>query len=230
LGKSCRLRSACIRYIKVSHRNRRKAGPGLYFAKMLNFLISPFLLLSLLPLCSAVPQRGRQRCTAVDTCWPSVDIWNEFNSSIAGRLIATRPSAAVCHAEDYDEVACLTAKQNWTVSDWRTEQPGAYTGMLWEYGPVAQCFINTIREAACQQGYVPRYSVNASSIEDIQQAIHFADEHDLLLAIKNTGHDHLGRSSGGMGSASGRTILRAWNGTTTSCLRTDQAMRKATQR
>ncbi|KAK5089704.1 hypothetical protein LTR70_007560 [Exophiala xenobiotica] len=166
---------------------------------MLNFLISPFWLLSLLPLCSAVPQRGRQRCTAVDTCWPSIDIWNEFNSSIAGRLIATRPSAAVCHAEDYDEVACSTAKQNWTVSDWRTEQPGAYTGMLWEYGPVAQCFINTTREAACQQGYVPRYSVNASSIDDIQQAIHFADEHDLLLAIKNTGHDHLGRSSGGDG-------------------------------
>lgn len=39
-------------------------------------------------------------------------------------------------------------------------------------------------------------SVNASSVEDIQAAICFAEEHDLYLTIKNTGHDHLGRSSG----------------------------------
>lgn len=39
-------------------------------------------------------------------------------------------------------------------------------------------------------------SVNASGVEDIQAAILFADKHDLYLTIKNTGHDHLGRSSG----------------------------------
>jgi len=71
--------------------------------------------------------------------------------------------------------------------------------MLWEYGPIAQCFINTTREAPCQQGYVPAYSINASSTEDIEKGIKFADKHDLLLAIKNTGHDHLGRSSAGSG-------------------------------
>ncbi|KAJ9651527.1 hypothetical protein H2198_009195 [Neophaeococcomyces mojaviensis] len=79
------------------------------------------------------------------------------------------------------------------------EAPGAYTGMLWEYGPTDQCYINTTVEAPCQQGYVPQYSVNASSIKDIQTAVRFANKHDLYLVIKNTGHDHLGRSSGGNG-------------------------------
>lgn len=166
---------------------------------MLNTLAA-LSLFSILPsICSAAPKRVRQRCTAPEPCWPSVDNWHEFNHSISGQLIATRPSAATCHAADYNEAACVTARQNWTVSDWRTDQPGAYTGMLWEYGPTAQCFINTTREAPCQQGYVPRYSVNASSVEHIQKAIRFADKHDLLLVIKNTGHDHLGRSSGGDG-------------------------------
>lgn len=150
-------------------------------------------------LCTYLPAQPRQRCKATDACWPSAEIWQAFNDSVSGRLLITRPSAAVCHSDDFDEQACTTARANWTVSDWRTDQPGAYTGMLWEYGPIDQCFINTTRSAPCEQGYVPRYSVNASSVADIQAAVRFADEHDVLLAIKNTGHDHLGRSSAGGG-------------------------------
>ncbi|KAK6375522.1 hypothetical protein LTR64_003647 [Lithohypha guttulata] len=123
------------------------------------------------------------------------ETWSKFNNSILGRLIVTRPSAAVCHVEDFDSEACTIAKEYWTVSDWRTDQPGAYTAVLWEYGPVDQCFINTTAEALCDQGYVPHYSVNASSVADIQAAVKFADENDVLLTVKNTGHDHLGRSS-----------------------------------
>jgi len=39
-------------------------------------------------------------------------------------------------------------------------------------------------------------TVNTSRVEDIQASIRFADANDLYLTIKNTGHDHLGRSSG----------------------------------
>lgn len=150
-------------------------------------------------LCSALPSSPRRRCTAGQHCWPSAQTWSSFNESISGRLVNTRPSAAVCHAHNYDEAACSVARANWTVSDWRTDQPGAYTAMLWEFGPTDQCFINTIVDAPCEQGLVPEYSVNASSTDDIQKAIGFASEKDLLLVVKNTGHDHLGRSSGGGG-------------------------------
>ena len=67
--------------------------------------------------------------------------------------------------------------------------------MLWEVGD-GQCFINASLTSPCDAGLVPRYSVNATSTEDIQKAVNFASQHDLYLVIKNTGHDHLGRSSG----------------------------------
>lgn len=36
---------------------------------------------------------------------------------------------------------------------------------------------------------VPHYSVNATSVADIQAAVRFASDKDLYLVVKNTGHD-----------------------------------------
>ncbi|PSN68612.1 FAD/FMN-containing protein [Corynespora cassiicola Philippines] len=137
----------------------------------------------------------RLRCTAHDPCWPSMQEWNLFNESITGQLISSRPPAHICHGVEYDEHLCATAKANWTSSDWRTAQPGAYSAIVWELGP-EQCFINSSISSPCEQGLVADMTVNASSVQDIQKAIRFAAEKDLYLVIKNTGHDHLGRSSG----------------------------------
>ena len=157
------------------------------------------MLFGLLTQALLVPSTARIRCVAGQHCWPSLTKWNAFNDSISGRLISTRPSAAVCHIQNFDGAACAMAKQNWSMSDWRTSQPGAYTAVLWELGPTAQCFINSTKDAPCDQGLVAQYSVNVSTVEDIQNAVRFADKNDLLLTVKNTGHDHLGRSSGGGG-------------------------------
>ncbi|KAF2185562.1 FAD/FMN-containing protein [Zopfia rhizophila CBS 207.26] len=139
--------------------------------------------------------RDRHHCLLSDPCWPSLSDWKTFNQSISGRLVASRPAAAVCHRENYNEALCATARSNWTSSDWRTAQPGAYSAILWELGP-DQCFINTTIDAPCQQGLVASYSVRAESIEDIQASVKFAAKRNLYLVVKNTGHDHLGRSSG----------------------------------
>ncbi|KAK2850642.1 hypothetical protein FQN49_005465 [Arthroderma sp. PD_2] len=136
------------------------------------------------------------RCSAGDSCWPNEQVWSEFNSTVSGRLIRTFPSAAVCHEAQYDAAACKVAKDRWTDSFWRTNQTGAYSAIHWELGETGQCFINSPKEAKCDQGMVPYYSVSASGVEDIQEAVKFADKHDLYLVVKNTGHDHLGRSSG----------------------------------
>ena len=67
--------------------------------------------------------------------------------------------------------------------------------MLWELGG-EECFLRMSREQPCQQGLVAPLSVNASCVEDIQAAVRFASKHVLHLTVKNTGHDHLWRSSG----------------------------------
>lgn len=138
---------------------------------------------------------SRKRCTAHDSCWPSEAVWNSFNSSISGGLIASRPSAAVCHDPTYNAALCHEARSHWTDSDWRTDQVGAYSAILWELGD-DRCFPYASQEQPCQQGLVASLSVNVSSVEDIQAAVRFASENDLYLTVKNTGHDHLGRSSG----------------------------------
>lgn len=144
---------------------------------------------------STQPTLTRQRCTAHDSCWPNAETWTAFNRSISGRLVASRPSAAVCHDPTYDPELCDEAMANWSSSDWRTDQVGAYSAILWEVGD-GQCFPDTPQQESCDQGLVPPMSVNVTDVEDIEAAIRFADKHDLYLTIKNTGHDHLGRSSG----------------------------------
>lgn len=48
----------------------------------------------------------------------------------------------------------------------------------------------------CTQGGYPSYTVNASSVSQIQLAVNFARNNGIRFVIKNTGHDFLGKSSG----------------------------------
>ncbi|KAK2750863.1 hypothetical protein FQN55_001434 [Onygenales sp. PD_40] len=160
------------------------------------------VLCSYLSLCSAAASTGphhRRRCAYGDDCWPSEHKWKAFNETVSGRLIRSVPSAAVCHGERYDAALCNAAKENWANSFWRTNQTGGYAAILWELGEEGKCFIDSPREEECDNGWVPHYSVDVGgekAIQAIQASVKFADKNDLYLVVKNTGHDHLGRSSG----------------------------------
>lgn len=144
----------------------------------------------------------RRRCAYGDSCWPDDATWSAFNASVAGRLIRSVPSAAVCHQERFDSGLCDTAKQEWKNSFWRTNQTGAYSAVLWELGN-NQCYINSPKTAPCSQGLgeysftmtalylplvVPYYSVAVTSVDDIQKSVKFANKKNLYLVVKNTGH------------------------------------------
>src|SRR5690349_19375691 len=49
---------------------------------------------------------------------------------------------------------------------------------------------------ACQLGNAPIYAVNVSNFRDVQAGFEFAQEKNVRLVVKNTGHDYLGRSNG----------------------------------
>ncbi|KAI9368655.1 hypothetical protein BJX61DRAFT_550263 [Aspergillus egyptiacus] len=160
-------------------------------------LVQPlFAALGLLSTAVGAQSPPRRRCTYGDDCWPTLDAWDQFNATVGGRLMHSVPSAAVCHGERYEADRCAVARSRWRDSFWRTSQPGAYSAILWEMGQTGQCLIDAPVEAPCDQGIVPYYSVRAESVEDIQAAVRFASRNDLYLVTKNTGHDHLGRSSG----------------------------------
>jgi hypothetical protein len=48
----------------------------------------------------------------------------------------------------------------------------------------------------CCQGSIPSLFLTIHNVSDVQQGLSFANQHKLLLVVKNTGHDYKGRSSG----------------------------------
>lgn len=114
---------------------------------------TPLTALTLLSTAAGQSQsQPRHRCTNSDACWPTPEIWNQFNTTLGGKLIRSFPSAAVCHRPRYNPNQCAVAKRSWLDSFWRTNQTGGYAVMVWEMGEAGRCFIDTPVEAGCDQG------------------------------------------------------------------------------
>ncbi|CAF5000659.1 unnamed protein product, partial [Rotaria sp. Silwood1] len=111
----------------------------------------------------------RCRCLMSDpACWPNKFVWRKFNKSIDGRLIFVRPTAAFCAGNPPNMEVCNDARSQWT---------------------------SDLENVTCTQGSVPLYGVNATTVEHVIATIRLANEYNLRLVIKNTGHDYLGRST-----------------------------------
>ncbi|KAH3009360.1 hypothetical protein KXV73_007410 [Aspergillus fumigatus] len=134
------------------------------------------------------------RCRPHEPCWPSPQEWNALNSSVDGNLFAVRPVAAPCHEGDSE--ACDLVTKQWYNSTWRAAQPGAVQWENWDSWLEHNQTCSIINpQGPCGQGRVSLYSVVAEKASHIQEAVRFAKRHNLRLAIKNSGHDFLGRST-----------------------------------
>lgn len=74
-----------------------------------------FRLLGVLALGSVTTAAAKShcRCFPGDSCWPSSDVWDQFNKTVDGRLIATIPLATPCHAPNYDAAVCKELRGEW---------------------------------------------------------------------------------------------------------------------
>ncbi|KAI2780737.1 FAD binding domain-containing protein [Daldinia loculata] len=141
------------------------------------------------------------RCFPGDACWPSRSEWSQFNKTINGKLVATIPLASVCHNSGfgrYDADACAKLISVWDYPVTHYESSSS---------PMAPFFANmscdpfTPPDAQCVVGSLIQYAVNASSAQDYQSTIAFAQQHNIRLVIRNTGHDYFGKSTGAGGLA-----------------------------
>lgn len=169
-----------------------------------NKLLRSFALLGLAGIASALSLPRAQnislsscRCFPGEACWPSSEQWSSFNSSLGGRLIGTVPIASACHDSfpgvTYDSELCAEIQEDW-------DQPSLHDSS--SSSPMAPIFANmscdpfTAIDDQCIIGaYVP-YAVNASSVSDYIQTMAFAQEFNIRLVIRNTGHDYMGKSTG----------------------------------
>ncbi|KAF9348815.1 hypothetical protein BGX26_012807 [Mortierella sp. AD094] len=135
------------------------------------------------------------RCLPSQSCWPNESSWSALSQSVGGRLIATKPPAYECHNPHYDSAKCEEIKKGYFYDYWRQLQPGAVQQTNWEVVGNKGC-LGFNQTTPCHQGAVPLYTVNATSIEDVQSAVRFAAKNNIRLVVKNTGHDYFGRSIG----------------------------------
>jgi hypothetical protein len=58
---------------------------------------------------------SNSQCRSVpgDAEWPDASAWSALNNTIGGRLLATVPLAAPCHAPNYDAQRCAFLQEQW---------------------------------------------------------------------------------------------------------------------
>ncbi|CZT06861.1 related to isoamyl alcohol oxidase [Rhynchosporium graminicola] len=136
------------------------------------------------------------KCSPQDSCWPSAESWTALNISTSGKLIKTAPPAAVCYpGPQEDRAACATVLSDLTNSTYVANNPIALDYPINETCPAVNYTAGaTPRE--CTLGGLPVYAVNASTPEDVVQAVNFARKYNIRFVVRNTGHDILGRSTG----------------------------------
>ncbi|KAJ5173316.1 FAD-linked oxidoreductase sor8 [Penicillium capsulatum] len=151
------------------------------------------LLLSLALVVQASPEC---RCFPGDACWPSVQQWDEFNSTIEGRLSATIPLGSVCHQSGefgaYDADACERVIANWEYPVTHYASPASPMSSWWSN---FSCDPFLPRDTPCDIGTLQRFSVNVTGVDDVRKTLQFSREHNLRIVIRNTGHDYLGKST-----------------------------------
>ncbi|CAG7952169.1 unnamed protein product [Penicillium olsonii] len=133
------------------------------------------------------------RCFPGDACWPSVDVWTQFNETIDGRLIKTVPLGTPCHAPNYDAEKCTTLRDGWTVPE---EHYGSSSSVMAPFFANGTCDPFHPISKPCTLGNYAVYAVNVTTPDHISKAIKFATKHDIRVVVRNTGHDYSGRSTG----------------------------------
>ncbi|KAI1408029.1 putative FAD-dependent isoamyl alcohol oxidase [Hypoxylon sp. FL1857] len=136
------------------------------------------------------------KCKVVpgDSGWPSPDSWAALNKTLGGKLIATVLLASVCHVgSDYNETACTSLKQDWDFG--QTYEPSP-ADIMNPYFQNQTCDPYTPKDQACELGNYFSYSIDVTEAADVSAGIEFATKNNVRLAIKNTGHDFMGKSTG----------------------------------
>ena len=79
---------------------------------------------SLASLALASPPADICVCLPGQSCWPSSNDWNTFNTSVGGKLEIIHPVAMSCHDPTFNNDVCKFVTEQYTNSSWRADQIG----------------------------------------------------------------------------------------------------------
>ncbi|KAI0313598.1 FAD-binding domain-containing protein, partial [Amylostereum chailletii] len=129
---------------------------------------------------------------------------------VEGRLYAGLPLSEQCY-DNFHSDQCKAIRSGYTNDTFRSQYFGAYMNTNWETcqadrgdGLDDACLLDrenlwnedpTFPPRTCRQGSVPYYYIDVRKPEDVAAAFRYVRNTGTHLVIKNTGHDHMGRSS-----------------------------------
>jgi hypothetical protein len=141
-------------------------------------------------------------CVSSDlSCWPTANAWNRLNATVNGKLVAVVPPAQHCYSGAYyDKQECQIYQDGFFKDTHRESYIGAMQNVNWETcGKQDSCLWSPIfpllQYGSCEQGALPHYGLNSTSVQDIAAVIQFSQKYHIAFNIKNTGHDYFGRST-----------------------------------
>ncbi|KAF3490691.1 uncharacterized protein GIQ15_00208 [Arthroderma uncinatum] len=142
-----------------------------------------------------VVKRAASSCRYLpgDAEWPTRDAWDRLNSTVSGRLLATVPIAHVCHSPDFSQAACSNITERWDLPGLMSPEPAEILS-IWFQNQSCTPFTNI--STPCELGNYASYSINVSHSDHIIAGLAFAQEKNIRVVIKNTGHDFFGKSTG----------------------------------
>ena len=127
-----------------------------------------------------------------DSCWPSAATWHALNTSVAGKLIADVPLAIPCYpGPQQDAAACASIGKQLTDQTYVSDTAIGLSYPTDSCPPIDASMGQ--KPGTCSIGDQPRFTINATEVEDIAKGIAFAREHNIRLVVRNTGHDLLRR-------------------------------------
>ncbi|RYP42016.1 hypothetical protein DL768_010409 [Monosporascus sp. mg162] len=113
-----------------------------------------------------------------DASWPSDSDWSSLNDT---------------PYNNYNATACQTLQDVWNSPETFEFLPAE---MINPTPQNQSCDPYTPKERPCTLGNYPVYSINVTGAGDVAAGIRFAQENNIRLTIKNTGHDYIGKSVG----------------------------------
>ncbi|KAL2833633.1 hypothetical protein BJY01DRAFT_259796 [Aspergillus pseudoustus] len=138
------------------------------------------------PLCYSLPG---------SPSYPIKQQWAALNISLDGNLISTTPLASPCHNAQpgtYNATACTALQQAWPLPQTHYTDSASIMANFFTNN---SCNPFSPPGDKCDSSGFVAYSARVRGVQDIQETIAFATAHNVRLAIRNTGHDYLGKSN-----------------------------------
>ncbi|KAI0114058.1 FAD-binding domain-containing protein [Nemania sp. FL0031] len=147
---------------------------------------------------TSVPfSRGSPACRYLpgDAGWPSNEKWNHLNHTTGGKLIRGTPLAEPCYLPtlSFGSELCSGIQNNWTLPETYYEDPISVMSPYWLND---SCSPFAASSFGCTLGNLAAYALEIDGVATTVAGLKFAQENNIRLSIKNTGHDYTGRSNG----------------------------------